>query len=99
MEELDEILEPKKIEVEKYTEKDYDNMLDDCYSTVTMGKFSWNPSYVLSELDPVAYRCGFSDFQEYETKYKCPICEELFDFEEDAKWHCQDEPEEIEEDD
>jgi hypothetical protein len=84
-----EILEPIEIEVDKYTEEDYDQMLDECYGEVKMGSFTWNPSYVLKNLDLVAYRCGFSDYCETETKYKCPICDTEHNDEDDAKWCCQ----------
>lgn len=40
----------------------YDNMLDGVYPTVTIGSLTWDPSRVLKELDPIAYRCGFSDY-------------------------------------
>jgi hypothetical protein len=81
--------QPKEIEVEKYTESDYDDMLDDCYPKVTIGDSSWDASYVLREMDPTAYRRRFSDYQEYETKYECPICGELYDDEDDALTCCQ----------
>lgn len=41
---------------------EYDQMLDEVYETVTMGSFEWEPSRVLAELDPIAYRCGFNDW-------------------------------------
>ena len=84
---------PIEIEKEKYTEEDYDNMLDECYPEVCMGSLSWSPSYVLKELDPIAYNCGFSDFQEYETVYKCPICEEEHEDEDEALYCCQEDEE------
>lgn len=42
----------------------YDEMLNDCYSLETVGgPFShMQASRVLSEVDPIGYRCGFSDF-------------------------------------
>ena len=95
---MNKLLQPTEIEVEKYTEEDYDNFLDECYPMVEMGSMSWSPSYVLSELDPIAYRCGFSDFQEYETKYVCPICGEEHEEEEEALYCCQEEEDETEDD-
>ena len=94
---MTEILEPIEVEVEKYTEDDYCNMLNECYGEVRLGSYTWGADYVLRELDPIAYRCGFADYQEYETKYECPICREQFDDYDDAKWHCQDELEDEEE--
>jgi hypothetical protein len=40
----------------------YDNMLDECYGPVKIGSLEFYPSRVLKECDPVAYRCGFSDW-------------------------------------
>lgn len=92
----DEAKEPVEVEVEKYTEEDYDEMLDELYGPFKIGYINIWPSEALFKCDPIAYRCGFSDCQEYETKYKCPICDEQFDTEDDAKWHCQEEYEEEE---
>jgi hypothetical protein len=80
---------PKKVEVEKYDETYYDEMLDES-GTVLVGGLEFWPSRILSELDPIAYRCGMSDIQEYETKYKCPECEGLHDDEDEARECCQD---------
>ena len=42
----------------------YDDMLDECYSFDCVGGIfaTMSPSRVLRECDPVAYRCGFSDY-------------------------------------
>lgn len=39
-------------------ESSYDEMLDDCYPEV----FNILPSRILSECDPIGYRCGLSDY-------------------------------------
>jgi hypothetical protein len=83
------VLEPKTKEVEKYTESDYDDMLDECYSDCTIAGQHFTTSYALKEIDPIAYQCGFSDFQEYETVYICPICDTEHENEESAKYCCQ----------
>lgn len=46
------------------TDSAYDDMLDDCYSLETVGgPFAYmSASNVLSKLDPIAYRCGSSDY-------------------------------------
>lgn len=46
------------------TDKLYDDMLDECYSFESVGGcFScMSPSRVLSECDPIAYRCGKNDW-------------------------------------
>ena len=37
---------------------EYDNMLDECNPEV----FNILPSTILKECDPIAYKCGFSDY-------------------------------------
>ena len=39
----------------------YEDILD-CDGPVSIGTLSYARSYVLREVDPVAYRCGFNDF-------------------------------------
>ena len=97
-EELEEILDPKEIKVEKYSEDDYCDMLDEIYGDCDVCGHSMQSSYILREMDNVAYRCGLNDYQEYETKYECPVCGETYGDFEEAKWCCQVEPEELEED-
>ena len=94
---MSKILEPIEEEVEKYTEDDYCDMLNECYGEVKLGSFAWDADYVLRELDPIAYRCGFNDYQEYETVWICPICNEQHHDEWNAKWCCQEELEDEEE--
>jgi hypothetical protein len=86
-----ELLEPKTKEVEKYTESDYNMMLDECYPDCTIAGQTFTTSYALKELDPIAYQCGFNDYQEYETVYICPICEHEQEDEDSAKFCCQTE--------
>jgi hypothetical protein len=40
----------------------YDEMLDELYSPISVGGVEFDPSRVLKELDPIAYRCGFNDW-------------------------------------
>ena len=40
----------------------FEQMLDDCYEDVTLGSLSWSPSYVMKQLDPIAFRCGVSEY-------------------------------------
>lgn len=44
----------------------FDEMLDECYSFESVGGIfaSMSPSRVLKEIDPVAYRCGVSDYED-----------------------------------
>lgn len=45
----------------------YCDMLDECYSFEKVGGIfaSMSPSRVLREVDPVAYRCGMCDYEDY----------------------------------
>jgi hypothetical protein len=49
---------------ERDVERMYDDMLDDMLDEypVTIGSLEYSGSYVLQQVDPVAYRCGFLDF-------------------------------------
>ena len=44
----------------------YDEMLDECYSFGNVGGpfMCMQPSRVLKEIDPTAYRCGFNDWMD-----------------------------------
>jgi hypothetical protein len=84
-----ELLEPKTKEVEKYTESDYDDMLDEIYPDCTIAGQKFTTSSALKALDPISYQCGFNDYQEYGTVYICPICETEHDDEDGAKFCCQ----------
>lgn len=46
---------------DKYDEN-YDEWLDEIYGEIMIGNISFLPSRILKELDPIAYRCGFSDY-------------------------------------
>jgi len=43
-------------------EESYKMMLDDVYGTVMIAGYEYDTSRALYELDPIAYRVGFSDF-------------------------------------
>ena len=47
-------------------EQMYNEFLDDCYPTVNVCGYDFNPSRALKELDPTAYRCGFLDWCDQE---------------------------------
>ena len=40
----------------------YDDMLDDCHEDVKICGMTYNTSKALKDVDPIAYRCGFSDY-------------------------------------
>lgn len=44
----------------------YDAMLDECHEPMKIGYMSFSASEVLSECDPIAYRCGFNDWLDSE---------------------------------
>ena len=41
---------------------DYDEAIDDCYGPVHIGPCSYSPAQVLKAVDPVEYRCGYTDW-------------------------------------
>lgn len=44
----------------------YDEMLNECYPTVIVCGYEFDPARALKELDPIAYRCGFNDWLDAE---------------------------------
>jgi len=40
----------------------YDSMLDDCHDSVVIAGYQYDTSNALKAVDPIAYRCGFSDW-------------------------------------
>lgn len=40
----------------------YNDMLNECYPPCEIGSMEFDPSDVLLECDPVAYRCGLIDY-------------------------------------
>lgn len=59
--ELEDRIDNFEIDEDKYDEK-YDEWLDEIYGEIMIGCISFLPSHILKELDPIAYRCGFSDY-------------------------------------
>ena len=45
----------------------YDDMLDEVYPDLTIAGMEFSTSNALKELDPIAYRVGFSDWVDSET--------------------------------
>lgn len=43
---------------------EYDGMLRDCYGDVEIGGLSYDVADALEKLDPIAYRCGYSDWMD-----------------------------------
>jgi hypothetical protein len=44
---------------------EYNEMLDEVYGEVKIGELTYMTSDVLSSVDPIAYRCGHSDYNDY----------------------------------
>lgn len=45
-------------------EDEYNEMLNDCYPMVNVAGIEMYPALVLERTDPIAYRCGHSDFND-----------------------------------
>ncbi len=43
-------------------EEQFEEMLNECHESVKVGCCEWDAGYVMKELDPVAFRCGVSDY-------------------------------------
>ena len=93
------LLEPKFIEVdpEQYEEQ-YENFIDDIYGEVDVAGYRYDTSYVLKELDDIAYRCGLLDYVglRLEEGYECPYCSTIYKNFDDAKYCCQEDDDEEE---
>lgn len=44
----------------------YRELLDECYSAITIAGCTFEPSEVLEELDPIAFRQGYLDYADAE---------------------------------
>lgn len=44
------------------TDEQYRDMLDDCHEDVEIAGMTYCTSRALEEIDPIAYRCGYSDY-------------------------------------
>jgi len=90
---MTELIKPKCESRERYDDDDYRQMLDDCFDEANICGHNYTPSHALETIDPIAYRCGFADYQEYEDVYICPICGAEEEEEDDATYCCQEEEE------
>ena len=43
----------------------YDDMLDETNEEVTICGYSYSPSIALHRVDPIAYNCGLSDYEDF----------------------------------
>ena len=64
-EEVKEAYSVYDILAEELDEEIYDEWLDETCEPVRIGSLEYSPSIVLERVDPIAYRCGYSDFLDY----------------------------------
>lgn len=57
-----------KLLFEHQLERMYEEMLDECYGTVTIAGLDYATSSALKDVDPAAYRCGFEDWLDAEVR-------------------------------
>ncbi|QHJ84486.1 MAG: hypothetical protein [Caudoviricetes sp.] len=55
------------------SEAEYDEMLDECYPDYEISGMTYSASQILKNCDPIAYRCGKSD---YDASFDTEDCEE-----------------------
>ena len=53
----------------------YDEMINETTNIIKIGYIEFEPSRVLEELDPIAYRCGLNDY--YDSICDEYICEDM----------------------
>ena len=53
-------------QLERLTDQEYDEFLDETGEMCNVGSLEYSPSDVLKNCDPTAYRVGFTEFQEFE---------------------------------
>ena len=61
-EEVKEAYSVYDILAEELDEEIYDEWLDETCGPVRIGSLEYSPSIALERVDPIAYRCGYSDF-------------------------------------
>lgn len=86
IESLKDEITSKELEISNFeyecSDDDFDDFLDQIYSEINIGEFTFYPSQVLKECDPTAYRCGKAD---YESDYDLDDCEEYAELKEDLE--------------
>lgn len=84
----------KAVRVE-VSESEYDDMLREVFGNrqgeVEIAGNSYDVAYALKEVDPTAYRVGFSDFESEHEGWKCSECDTVHETEEEAEECCKDE--------
>lgn len=49
-------------------EENFDDMLNDCYPVVKIGYMEYSPADILKSCDPIAYRVGVSEYEDFLTE-------------------------------
>lgn len=75
-------------ELKEHTEEEYDEFLDECYGEVVIGCITFSPSTVLRECDPIAYRCGLTDYDSMCPVWVCGECGTEYPEDEDEAEEC-----------
>lgn len=66
-------------EIAEHCDLNYDDYLDESYGDFDIGYITFSASEILKNCDPVAYRCGLSDYVSDElsnAQYKLEHCDE-----------------------
>ena len=50
------------------TEEKFDEFLDEIYEPFKMGELTFYPSDILKSCDPIAYRVGFNEWEDWEDR-------------------------------
>ena len=49
--------------IAEYIDNNYDDLIDEGYDEYRIGYLTFSASMILKKCDPVAYRCGISDYE------------------------------------
>lgn len=79
-------IQSKQSEIDNFeyecSESEFDEVLDDCHESYSLGSMTFYPSDVLKSCDPIAYRISKS---EYESDYDLDDCEEYMDLKDELE--------------
>lgn len=78
------------------SDDDYDNLLNDIDLSVTISGIDFSPSEILKNCDPVAYRCGKSDYENSLDKDDYSECQDLLKTIDDLDYEIDNLSDEIE---
>ena len=72
---------------------EYDDYLNEVNETVIISSIEYSPSFVLKQVDSIAYSVGYSDYTDAYPQWQCEECGNYFNTEEEAEECCADEEE------